>query len=441
MKNNLKKQLLQVSILPLVLMLLVVVAFSMWTMYNSITSEVEDNMKKTSDLVLLMYDKVYPGDWSLSVDSKTNTYTVYKGDVDITTDFEFLEEIAATQEAEITIFCRNVRVLTTLKNEDGARFITTKASPVVERDVLDTGKGVFYKNVSVGDTASYAYYTPIYLTDGPIFGMIGVCRSSEKVKQEAFTQMCPLLLVCAFVAFIIGFVIISYTKKITARISEIDKFMNSVAAGKFNADMSQIVGSKDDELARLATNSRKMTAEIRKLVEYDALTGIHNRRYGDKRLMEAQDKASRHNNPFCVCMCDIDFFKKVNDTYGHEAGDDVLKAVTSIINDSVKSKGFVARWGGEEFLIVFENTDLPEAKSILELTLDRIRENEVVSNTEAGLQTIKVTMSFGVTTGTYHEKNDGLLKRADGLLYEAKTTGRNQVIARSYEDYKEVEEA
>ena len=60
MKNNLKKQLLQVSILPLVLMLLVVVAFSMWTMYNSITSEVEDNMKKTSDLVLLMYDKVYP---------------------------------------------------------------------------------------------------------------------------------------------------------------------------------------------------------------------------------------------------------------------------------------------------------------------------------------------------------------------------------------------
>ncbi|MCF0130253.1 MAG: GGDEF domain-containing protein, partial [Pseudobutyrivibrio sp.] len=131
---------------------------------------------------------------------------------------------------------------------------------------------------------------------------------------------------------------------------------------------------------------------------------------------------------------DIDFFKKVNDTYGHEAGDDVLKAVTRIINDAVKTRGFVARWGGEEFLVVFENTDLETATKLLNKLLEKLRAEEIKSNTDKGIQTIKITMSFGVTPGGYEESNDSMLKRADGLLYQAKETGRNQVIAGDFEE-------
>ena len=434
MKNNLKKQMVKVTIIPLAIMAVFIVLVSIGAMLNSVTAEVEDGMRKDAALVLTLYDEMYPGQWNIALDEVSGVYTVYKGGVDITNSYEIIDEIAEAQDIDITIFCRNIRVLTTMQNEKGERYITSKASAIVENEVLKAEKSEFYSQVKVDNVPSFAYYEPIYMADNTVYGMIGVCRSADRVRKDAYSDILPVLFMCLVATALVGYIIYNYTKRLTARISEIDRFMNSVASGKFTADMSQIVAAQDDELARLANNGRKMASEIRKLVEFDALTEIHNRRYGDKRLVETQQKAARNNNPFCVCMCDIDFFKKVNDTYGHEAGDDVLKAVTRIINDAVKTRGFVARWGGEEFLVVFENTDLETATKLLNKLLEKLRAEEIKSNTDKGIQTIKITMSFGVTPGGYEESNDSMLKRADGLLYQAKETGRNQVIAGDFEE-------
>ena len=127
--------------------------------------------------------------------------------------------------------------------------------------------------------------------------------------------------------------------------------------------------------------------------------------------------------PFCVGIGDIDFFKKVNDTYGHDAGDEVLKSVAGVLNASMKGKGFVARWGGEEFLIVYEMADLMPSVEALNDMLQKVRDLEIVS----GGTTIKVTMSFGIIQGQTGWTEDMLLKAADDNLYYAKTHGRNQV--------------
>jgi len=123
-------------------------------------------------------------------------------------------------------------------------------------------------------------------------------------------------------------------------------------------------------------------------------------------------------------MCDIDFFKKVNDTYGHDAGDIVLKHVAATLNYSVKGIGFCARTGGEEFLIVMDGFGAAQAKRVAERILDRIRGMVI----EYGDDLIPITMTFGVVQAMPGVSTEELIKEADNKLYIGKENGRNQVV-------------
>ena len=120
---------------------------------------------------------------------------------------------------------------------------------------------------------------------------------------------------------------------------------------------------------------------------------------------------------------DIDFFKKVNDTYGHECGDIVLSEVATILNKNMRNQGFVARWGGEEFLLVFENCNLDEAVNKLEHILDEIRKKEISYKDEI----VRITMTFGICQGSTDDMDD-VIRMADSKLYEGKAGGRNQIV-------------
>ena len=130
-----------------------------------------------------------------------------------------------------------------------------------------------------------------------------------------------------------------------------------------------------------------------------------------------------NENPFCVCIGDIDFFKKVNDTYGHAGGDIVLKSISNILREHMNTLGFVARWGGEEFLLVFDRMELDEAASSLQSLLDKIRHMEI----DYDNCLIHVTMTFGIVSGAEGDQ-DTLLRLADNKLYEGKAGGRNRII-------------
>ncbi len=165
-------------------------------------------------------------------------------------------------------------------------------------------------------------------------------------------------------------------------------------------------------------------AELGELAITDALTRTRNRRGITIAALESMAQAERYSHPLSVAMVDIDHFKEVNDTYGHKAGDRVLEAVASILVEHLRMPDKVGRYGGEEFLLVFPETDLDRTNKIAE----RIR--AAVSNAEfdVGESKLKLTISIGATLFQRGEDLEQLLSRADRALYQAKQSGRNQVV-------------
>lgn len=173
------------------------------------------------------------------------------------------------------------------------------------------------------------------------------------------------------------------------------------------------------ELKKSYINHKKKLSE---LAFRDKLTGLYNRHFFDERFIEEWERAKRYHHYLSVIMVDIDHFKKFNDTYGHQKGDEVLKMVGKIIKKGCRTHDIVARYGGEEMVIILPETSLDHAMKVA----DKIREAiELGVEEKAG---VKATASFGV--GTFSALNDipkKILKSADDALYKAKENGRNRV--------------
>lgn len=167
--------------------------------------------------------------------------------------------------------------------------------------------------------------------------------------------------------------------------------------------------------------------EMHQMANYDAVTGIHNKHVFEKRFNEEFSYAQRNKLPLSLLMLDIDFFKKVNDTYGHMAGDYVLKGVAARIGEALRDEDILARYGGEEFTVILRGTDRDSAFILAE----RIRKLVESRPFSFEKQLIPTTVSVGVATlnnGSYTNTAD-LLAQADACLYKSKEGGRNRVTA------------
>ncbi|MGU9981411.1 PleD family two-component system response regulator [Phreatobacter sp. HK31-P] len=193
---------------------------------------------------------------------------------------------------------------------------------------------------------------------------------------------------------------------------------------------------RNEMAARVRTQIRKKryTERLRDNVQQsmemaitDGLTGLHNRRYMESHLGTLVDQASMRGKPLAVLVLDIDYFKAVNDTWGHDAGDEVLREFAQRLRKSVRGIDLVCRLGGEEFVVVMPDTDAGVASIVAE----RIR-NRVASEPFAihkGARAIDVTVSIGMAQRLAGDTDaDTLLKRADQALYRAKRDGRNRVV-------------
>jgi len=170
---------------------------------------------------------------------------------------------------------------------------------------------------------------------------------------------------------------------------------------------------------------KQMRDRLERLSRTDPLTGLANRRYATARLREEIARSRRYGHPIAVCLIDIDHFKKINDTLGHQAGDEVLVRVASEIASATRASDLVVRWGGEEFLVVFPETDLERASLIME----RFRAHLASVALEAYGQRVPVTVSGGVAELRDGDTADDLVNRADEGLYAAKEAGRNRLLA------------
>jgi two-component system, cell cycle response regulator len=177
---------------------------------------------------------------------------------------------------------------------------------------------------------------------------------------------------------------------------------------------------------------RRMTASLSarsQTLEYaavtDPLTGLYNRRYFDDALTEYLDAFQRIDKPIGMILLDIDHFKKVNDTHGHDVGDDVLRQIAACLLEFTRYHDVVARLGGEEFAILSPNVSQSQLYGLAE----RFRTAVSSLTVETGNVTLRITLSAGVALWDGRESGDMLYKRADSQLYEAKRKGRNRVSA------------
>jgi diguanylate cyclase (GGDEF)-like protein/PAS domain S-box-containing protein len=174
-------------------------------------------------------------------------------------------------------------------------------------------------------------------------------------------------------------------------------------------------------ILRDITERKRKDAEVALQAHFDVLTGLPNRRNFDVVLLQEISRSARYGGLLCLAMADIDLFKDVNDTFGHQAGDAVLKTIADLLRKSLRRSDYMARWGGEEFTLLLPETAL----DVSEMLLNRLRlciAGEVIP--EIGRA---VTLSFGVTAFAKSDKPDDLLNRVDQALYRSKQTGRNKV--------------
>ena len=194
-------------------------------------------------------------------------------------------------------------------------------------------------------------------------------------------------------------------------------------------DPNELLARVTTQIKRKRYNDR-LRRSVRETIELavtDGLTGLYNRRYLDNHMRQLVDRAVTRGRPLSICVTDIDRFKSVNDTYGHDAGDEVLRELSRRIRQTVRGADLACRMGGEEFVVVMPETDAAMA----EMVAERLRASiETTPFTIADRAlTLSITASLGLATLRSDETPDSFLKRADEALYLAKRTGRNKVVA------------
>ncbi len=193
-------------------------------------------------------------------------------------------------------------------------------------------------------------------------------------------------------------------------------------------EIAKEYSSVNDELEQYKKQVSQLQCDLNKYKNEsikDHMTGLFNRKYMDLKLNEEMERFKRQGQPFCIVMADIDKFKNVNDTYGHQVGDQVLKHMAKLIQENIRKTDFAFRYGGEEFMIILVNADVRNAVHVS----DQIRKKLEATNFSLKDLSFNVTASFGVAQFQSNDTPESCIKLADSRLYTAKQSGRNKIVS------------
>ena len=443
--SKLSLTLLNIAIFPMVVLTLIIIVVGSSFVTHSLNLKVKDAIIDISNMTIASLNAQYPGDFE-GVDQDGELYLL-KGEHMMNNDFAYIDSVKAASGCDVTLYYMQYAVITTITDEQGNRLIGSGISQVVIDDVLKTGNSKFYDNAYISDKPYYAYFTPIKNSDGDIIAVLSVSEPSEIVKGLVRKAIIPILLVGFSACILIVLIVLRYSRGFVVTIKKMQGYMNALAGGNFSAELDPRIQSRTDEIGQMGKSAVKMAASLRKRVEEDLLTGLLNRRSGERKTRNTLESYIYKGVRFCVAIGDIDFFKKVNDTYGHEAGDLVLMAVASTLKNFMVAKGYVIRWGGEEFLMIYEDAEADKVCGYIEELLDKIRALEI----KDGDTLIKVTMTMGLVECNPEDKKklveelenaesekdkeqiiktrmDKYIDAADSKLYYGKEHGRNQYV-------------
>lgn len=426
MKAKLRKKslfwvLLKMNLLPVIILTLVITTFSAVRFATSMSVEVKNGLVNLCQTVVTLYDSVYKGDYHAV--NKGNTVYMMKGDHVLNGDFKIVDSVKEKTGVDITIFYQDTRVITTIQTNENVRAIGTKANDTVIEDVLVGEHPQFYASTMVEGVRYFSYYEPLYASDGTCIGMIFLGKPTTQVEKLVFDSLNPIIIFGIATMVIACFVTVRFSGRLVNAIRTTEKFVATISRGELHTKFDMDVFERKDELGDMGRNLVRMQSSLQKLVEQDILTGLYNRRSGENLLRQASEKYQKEGVPFCVAIGDIDHFKKVNDTYGHECGDVALIEISARIKEHMKGKGFVARWGGEELLLVYENMRLDAVAACLKELMTELSARCIIYGDEA----LTITMTFGLTEGNAG-KIEHIIRDADAKLYQGKNSGRNRIV-------------
>lgn len=417
--KSLYESFLFVTLMPVFLCGVIMMIACSYLLTDTIERDVQKNHRNIADCVIAGFNTMYPGEYHVVIDD-SNT-VMFKGDVDLQESYEYLDQVAESADVGISIIFYDTRLLTTFKGDNGERTVNTGVNQQVFDKVFTNHQESFYDNVIVNGITYFSYYRPLFSQDGTtVIGMIEVASDATIIKQSVNKSITLNVAIILLATLITAFCIVRYASQIISVIKKMMDFMGALSTNDLDASLDYSVRYREDELGVMGRFMVYLQGTLKKLIEYDALTGLYNRRSGENRI----EKIAQECKYFCVAICDIDFFKKFNDSFGHECGDVVLKTVAKVLQDAMIGNGFAARWGGEEVLLVFKDMQLDKAYGILLGIQDTLSKTEVEYQDDRHT----VTMTIGVVE---HQEENGPfidIRRADEKLYEGKQNGRNRVV-------------
>lgn len=359
--------LLKLNLLPLILLTLVITTFSAIRFASSMHMEAKNGLVNLCRTVNILFDSVYEGDYHII--SEGDEVYLMKGTHRLNGDITILDHIKEQTGVDITIFYQDTRVLTTVQTDGDVRAIGTRANGRVVEDVIEGGHPQFYSRMLVEGVRYFSYYEPLYAADGTCIGMIFCGKPSKEVEGLVFISLVPSVVFGILTMLVECFITLRFSNRLVVAIQKTESFLETIANGDLHTELDRDVLARKDELG------------------------------------------------------DIDHFKNVNDTYGHECGDVALAEISSRIKEHMQGKGFVARWGGEELLLVYNNMQLGTAVSYMKELLEEIRTQRI----RYGDTVLNITMTFGITEGNAG-KVEHIVRDADAKLYEGKNNGRNRIV-------------
>ncbi|MDO9235013.1 MAG: diguanylate cyclase [Aquabacterium sp.] len=233
---------------------------------------------------------------------------------------------------------------------------------------------------------------------------------------------------CVFAAVIFGAAILKVANEPGTTAAQVDlQLVNFIVLLIVLVSVCMLVTQLNTLRDKSKTRKSELThalARIGELATRDELTGLFNRRHMLEQLNTESQRSNRSNRVFCIGVIDVDHFKSVNDLHGHGVGDQVLTGITTAITAGLRETDVIARWGGEEFLVMFTDTDSETAAAVLSRIQQALRHTVVSASTP----NLRVSFSAGVTLYEKGERLSEAIDRADRALYLAKTNGRNRTV-------------
>lgn len=411
-RRSLKFSIMLISVIPVIILGVILTVYAQSSVREGMSYEVQQSLSGLAHNLVSIYDLQAEGDFSYE------NGKVMKGEKDLTSDFRILDNFKKDTGADATICIGTKRCLTTILDKEGQRLIGTEVPADVKEAVFEQGQEYFSKGIDINEEKYYAYYIPIRNARGNVIGISFAGKAVNAINRSVQSIIWRNVILCGFVILLTGFLCNVLSHRIAGAVQSIKSFLDGLAQGDFSQEMPQNVKKRHDELAEIGEDAVIVSRSLENMVSRDPLTWLLNRR---ACMIQAGKRQS--GEAYGIAMGDIDFFKKVNDQYGHDMGDEVLCYVADTLQKGMEESGFVSRWGGEEFLLVMEGET-----SALYGKLCQINDEIEGKVFEHSGREFRISMTFGVVAWDEAEKFETAINRADELLYFGKEHGRNQII-------------